>query len=87
MESLLPLVTQLVAGMAGGNAAGALLRQYAASMIVRTITGAIGGTGAGLILNLVGGQTGMEGLVTNALAGLAGGGVLSAIIGAVLSKK
>ena len=45
MESLLPLITQLIAGAADGNAIGTILRQQATSFIVRTILDAIGGIG------------------------------------------
>ena len=49
MEALSPLITQLISGAIGGNAVGAMLKQQATSMIVRTIVGAIGGVGGGLL--------------------------------------
>ncbi|MCF3640746.1 hypothetical protein LXM94_12290 [Rhizobium sp. TRM95111] len=87
MEALMPIVTQLIAGAIGGNAAGAALKQQAVSVIVRTIVGAIGGVGGGLLLQLVGGEAGLTGLVSDAIAGLVGGGVLQAIVGAVMNKR
>ncbi|MDO9414775.1 hypothetical protein [Pararhizobium sp.] len=87
MESLIPIVTQLIAGAIGGNAAGAALKQQAVSVIVRTIVGAIGGVGGGLLLQAVGGEAGLSGLVADGIGGLIGGGVLTAIAGAVLGKK
>ena len=87
MEALIPIVTQLIAGAAGGNAVGAALKQQAVSLIVRTIVGAIGGVGGGLLLQLVGGEAGLTGLVADGVAGLIGGGVLTGIAGAVLGKK
>lgn len=87
MEALLPIVTQLIAGAIGGNAAGAALKQQAVSVIVRTVVGAIGGVGGGLLLQLVGGEAGLTGLVADGIGGLIGGGVLTAIAGAVLGRK
>ncbi len=43
MEALLPLITQLIAGAIGGNAASAALKQQAINVVARTIAGAIGG--------------------------------------------
>ena len=87
MEALMPLITQLIAGAIGGNAASAALKQQAVSMIVRTIVGAIGGVGGGLLLNALGGEAGLTGLIADGIGGLVGGGVLSAIAGAVLNRR
>lgn len=87
MEALLPIITQLVAGAIGGNAVGAALKQQAVSMVVRTVVGAIGGVGGGLLLQLVGGEAGLTGLLADGIGGLVGGGVLTAIVGSVLNKK
>lgn len=87
MEALLPIITQLIAGAIGGNAAGAALKQQAVSMVVKTVVGAIGGVGGGLLLQLVGGEAGLTGLVADGIGGLVGGGVLTAIVGSVLNKR
>ena len=87
MEALMPIITQLIAGAVGGNVAGAALKQQAVSAIVRTIVGAIGGIGGGFLLQMLGGEAGLSGLVANGIGGLVGGGVLTAIVGAVLGKK
>ena len=87
MEALMPIITQLIAGAVGGNVAGAALKQVAVSAIVRTVVGAIGGIGGGFLLQMLGGEAGLTGLVANGVGGLLGGGVLTAIVGAVLGKK
>ena len=87
MEALMPIITQIIAGAVGGNAAGAALKQAAVSVIVRTVVGAIGGIGGGFLLNMLGGEAGLSGLVANGIGGLVGGGALTAIVGAVLGKK
>ncbi|QRM56258.1 hypothetical protein [Sinorhizobium sp. BG8] len=87
MEALMPLITQLIAGAIGGNAAGAALKQQAVSVVVRTIVGAIGGVGGGFLVQMLGGEAAVAGLVSSAISGLVGGGVLQAIVGAVLGRK
>src|SRR5690606_25756715 len=39
MEALMPIVTQLIAGAIGGNAASVAMKQAAVSTVVRTIVG------------------------------------------------
>jgi hypothetical protein len=56
---------QLVAGVIGGNAAGASLKNYDLGTLGNTIAGAIGGAGGGQILQAL----------IPALAGAAGGGL------------
>ncbi len=53
METLINLVIQLVAGVVGGNAAGAALKDYNLGNIGNTIAGAIGGVGGGQLLQAV----------------------------------
>jgi hypothetical protein len=86
MESLMPIVTQLIAGAIGGNLTSAALKQQAANIAARTIAGAIGGIGGGLLLQMVGGEAGLTQMVSDGIGGLIGGGVLSAIVGAVMSR-
>jgi len=86
MESLMPIITQLIAGAVGGNLTSAVLKQEAVNLVVRTIAGAIGGVGGGILLTLVGGQAGLTGLVAQGVGALVGGGVLSGIVGAVINR-
>jgi uncharacterized membrane protein YeaQ/YmgE (transglycosylase-associated protein family) len=87
MESLVSIITQLIAGAVGGNAASAVLKQQGINMVARTIAGAIGGVGGGLLLQLIGGQEALTGLIAQGITSLIAGGVLSAIVGAVLGRN
>jgi hypothetical protein len=87
METLVPIITQLIAGAVGGNLTSAALKQQAASMVARTIAGAIGGVGGGILLHLVGGEAALTGLIADGIGGLIGGGILSGIVGAVMGRS
>jgi hypothetical protein len=87
METLVPIITQLIAGAVGGNLTSAALKQQAANMVARTIAGAIGGVGGGILLHLVGGEAGLSGLIADGIGGLIGGGILSGIVGAVMGRS
>ena len=87
METLMPIITQLIAGAIGGNAVSAILKQEAINLVSRTIAGAIGGIGGGIILNMLGGEAGLNALVANGVGGLVGGGILSAIVGAIMNRS
>jgi hypothetical protein len=52
-ETLINLIIQLVAGLIGGNAAGAALKDYDLGKLGNTIAGAIGGVGGGQILQAI----------------------------------
>ncbi|CCM76637.1 hypothetical protein [Rhizobium mesoamericanum] len=86
MEALLPIITQVIAGAVGGNVASGALKQVAINAVARTIVGAIGGIGGGMLLSMVGGEAAMTGLVADGIGGLIGGGILSTIVGAVAAR-
>ncbi|MDM9628806.1 hypothetical protein QTL95_23195 [Rhizobium sp. S152] len=86
METLLPLITQLIAGAIGGNLASGALKQMAVNTVARTIAGAVGGIGGGMLLTMFGGEAGLTGLIADGIGGLIGGGILSTIVGAVAAK-
>ena len=65
MESLLPVILQLVAGAVGGNVGGAAMKDSSLGGLGNTIAGAVGGVGAGSIL----------GSLIPAIANVAGGGL------------
>jgi hypothetical protein len=71
---LIGLIIQLVAGVAGGNAAGAALRNYNPGIVGSTIAGAIGGIGGGQLLQLL----------MPAISGEAGGLDLGATLGQIV---
>jgi len=92
METLLPLIIQVVAGLIGGNAAGAALKDKSLGTTGNTIAGGVGGVILGQILQAVMGgaapdagaaMAGMDigKIVTDVVGGGAGGAILTAIVG------
>ena len=47
------LIIQLIAGIVGGNAAGAALREYSLGLVGNTIVGAVGGLAGGQLLQFL----------------------------------
>ena len=89
---LINLVIQLVAGVVGGNAAGAALKDYNLGNIGNTIAGAIGGVGGGQLLQAVipavasaaaGGTLDVGAIIAQIVGGGAGGAILTIIAGVV----
>jgi uncharacterized membrane protein YeaQ/YmgE (transglycosylase-associated protein family) len=88
MESLLPLIIQLVSGAVGGNVAGSLMEKFSLGTIGNSIVGILGGGLGGQLLGLLGIQTGGGGvdiasIVGSIASGGAGGGALLPIIGMI----
>ena len=86
MENLLPLIIQLISGAAGGNLAGALLKNLSLGTVLNSIVGILGGGIGGQILGMLGigtggGEMDISGIVGSIAGGGVGGGVLLAIIG------
>jgi hypothetical protein len=81
-EAIVNLIIQLIAGVIGGNGAGAALKDYDLGKLGNTIAGAIGGVGGGQILQaLIPALLGSGGLDIGAILGqLVGGGVSGAIV-------
>lgn len=93
VDALLPIITQVIAGVIGGQAVGAAFKQAAMGQLPKILSGAIGGVAGGQILAmLVGGgadaATGgaLGGLFGDAIGGLGGGAILTAIVGAVMKS-
>ncbi len=102
MEAILPLIVQLVAGGAGGNVVGQIIKKLDLGPIGNTVAGAVGGYGgtwlAGMIPGLSGMVTGMAAagatpgaidigaLAGQGVTGLVGGGILTAIAGFIKSS-
>lgn len=91
MESLLPLIIQLISGAAGGNVAGALLKNFSLGTVGNSLAGIIGGAGGGHLLGPVlggllgGGDAGVGDILTQVASGGVGGGGLMVIIGILKS--
>ncbi len=88
MESLLPLILQLVTGAVGGNVAGKLLKNMSLGTLGNSIVGILGGGLGGQLLGLIGlgaggGDMDIAGILGSVASGGVGGGVLMAIIGVV----
>jgi hypothetical protein len=97
MESLLPIIIQLIAGAIGGNAAGAAMKGKSLGGGGNSIAGAIGGVVLGQIVErLTGGavtadavaSSGLDvgSLITNLISSGAGGAILTAIIGMIKNR-
>jgi hypothetical protein len=89
------ILINLIAGAAGGGAAGKASPQFDLGMIGNLITGAVGGGVLGqivtLILPVVGaslasGNFSIESIATSLISGGAGGAILTAIVAALKNK-
>lgn len=91
MDQLVPLIIQLIGGAAGGNVAGALLKNANMTALLRTILGVVGGVGGtqladmmGLLQNVLGDAAGTGGMVAgNAGMSAIGGAILTLIVGMI----
>ena len=88
MESMLPLIINLVSGAVGGNIAGALFKNLSLGTLGNSIIGILGGGAGGAILGMLGidaggSATDISGIIGSVASGGVGGGVLMAIIGAI----
>ncbi len=81
MESLLPLLVQVVSGAVGGNAAGAAMKDKSLGTIGNSIVGVIGGGLGGQILNALDIAVQTGGADVSTVAGNIGtGGVGGAVL-------
>jgi uncharacterized membrane protein YeaQ/YmgE (transglycosylase-associated protein family) len=88
METLIPIIIQLVSGAVGGNIAGALMKKSSLGTLWNSIAGIVGGGLGGQLLSLLGiatttGGTDLASIVGSIAGGGVGGGVLMAIIGLI----
>ena len=88
MESLLPLIIQLVAGAVGGNVAGSLMKNYSLGTTGNSIAGILGGGIGGQLLGMLGvaaagGGMDVAGIVGSLASGGVGGAVLMLVIGLI----
>lgn len=83
---MIALIIQLLSGAAGGNIAGALLKNFSLGTMGNTIAGVVGGGLGGQILGyLAPSMAGAGGLdigsiISQVISGGAGGGVLMVIV-------
>ena len=88
MESLLPLIIQLVSGAAGGNLAGSVMKNFSLGTVMNSVVGILGGGIGGQLLGMLGmasgaGEMDIGGIISSIAGGGVGGGVLLAIVGMI----
>lgn len=86
MEALLPLIINLLGGAAGGNIAGALLKNLSLGTLGNSLAGILGGGVASQVLpGLLGAAGGMDlaGILTQVASGAGGGGIAMILIGII----
>ncbi|MPZ56754.1 MAG: hypothetical protein GEU91_09720 [Rhizobiales bacterium] len=91
MEQFLPIILQVVAGVIGGNAAGAAYKQGSLGATGNSVAGGLGGIVLGQILQaFMGGGAGagldIGQIVSHLVGGGVGGAVLAAIVGMIKNK-
>lgn len=98
MEAIVPILVQLIAGGAGGNIVGQLVKQLNLGTAGNSIVGAIGGLAGTWLASMIPGLDGLVGaaagtagsfdigaLAGQGVTGLVGGGLLTAIAGFIKS--
>jgi uncharacterized membrane protein YeaQ/YmgE (transglycosylase-associated protein family) len=87
MESLLPMLINLVSGAVGGNVAGKLFKNLNMGTLWNSIAGIVGGGLGGQLLGMLGigggGSMDLMGILQTVASGGVGGGVLMAIVGMI----
>ena len=88
--TLINLIIQLIAGAAGGNAAGAAMKNIDLGTLGNTIAGAIGGAGGGTLLTALlpifqgaAGNVDIGTVLGQAVGGGVAGAVITAIVGLI----
>ncbi|MGB7932413.1 MAG: hypothetical protein WCH04_09340 [Gammaproteobacteria bacterium] len=84
MESLIPVIIQLISGAVGGNIAGALLKKLTLGPVGNSLVGILGGGIGGQILSALGASAGGAGGIGGILGDIGSGGVGGAILLAVV---
>jgi hypothetical protein len=99
METLLPIIVQIITGIIGGQAVGAAIKQAAMGQLPKILSGAIGGLGGAAILGSLmhggsidpaavanaAGSLGGSLNLQNIVGGVGGGAILTGIVGAIMS--
>lgn len=102
MEVIVPILVQLVAGGVGGNILAQLTKSLSLGTAGNSIVGAVGGLAATWLAAMIPGLDGLVGATAGAagaaggldfgalagqgVTGLAGGGILTAIVGLIKSS-
>ena len=87
MESLIPMIINLVSGAVGGNVAGKLFKSLNMGTLLNSVAGIVGGGLGGQLLGMLGvgggGSMDLLGILQTVVSGGVGGGVLMAIVGMI----
>ncbi|MFT3673456.1 hypothetical protein [Aestuariivirga sp.] len=84
METLVPLILQIIAGGVGGMAGGSLIKKTDLGAIGNIIAGAVGGIGGSQLLPVILGMaTNPDGMLSNLAASGIGGLVLQLVVGLI----
>jgi hypothetical protein len=86
---MLQFIINLIAGVAGGNALGSLLKQFSLGPALNSIVGLIGGGLSSQLLGPIinpGGHLDVGSLLSGILSSGAGGAILTAIVGLIKGK-
>ncbi len=90
MNSLLPIIIELLSGAAGGNAAGAAMKDKSLGLIGNSLVGILGGGIGGRLLSVLGVAVTTGGTDLSSIAGSVGtggvGGAVLLIIVAIIKK-
>ena len=87
--TIVNLIIQLIAGAAGGNIAGSLLKQYNLGTLGNSIAGIVGGGLGGQLLGMLvgtgasGGGMDIGSLIAQVAGGGVGGGILLVLVGLI----
>jgi hypothetical protein len=87
MESLLPLILQLIAGAVGGNVGGAAMKNSSLGGLGNSIAGAIGGLGGGSVLGPLLGMASAGGFDIGNIAVSGVGGIVLQIIAGLIKAQ
>ena len=88
--NIVTLIIQIVAGIIGGNAVGAGMKNASMGTTGNSIAGGIGGLGGGWILSALAGMgydaAGIGPIIGQIVGGGVGGAILTAIVGAIMKS-
>jgi hypothetical protein len=85
MEAVIPLLTQVIAGAAGGNIVGQFAKSFSLGTLGNTIAGLAGGAGGGAILGMLANPEVISPILQNLLGGAFGGAAMTVVAGLIKS--
>ena len=96
--NMIALIIQLISGAAGGNMAGALLKNFSFGPIGNSIAGVVGGglggqllgmltsRGAFSVMSAAGAAFNLPSMLSSVAAGGVGGGIVTAVVGLIRNR-